>query len=267
MTDLERRLRGAMAASAEPAPAGLLEGIHRRHRRHHRRLAAACAAVVAFAVAGTLVSRVMLDGPAGTGPSGGAPAATGPAVPPPATPAAPVTAVAGTVLRDCQSSNYGTLGSHWKASSVHAGPVWFIYARPRGTASSGHRLGTGKVAVSAMIIAVANGHTAVVSGAPQTRGRFRFLAGFNPDGKPYTLAEGAPGLRLAGLPAGPGRDHRNPGGGRTRADHVLAGLRHRPARLHSPGGALPVRQQAHPGDRGRTCGGCVSWLLSHWAAS
>ena len=115
MTDLERRLRAAMAASAEPAPAGLLEGIHRRHRRHHRRLAAACAAVVAFGVAGTLVSRGVMDGPAGTGPSGGGPAATGPAVLPPATPAAPVTAVAGTVLRDCQSNNNGTLGSGWKA--------------------------------------------------------------------------------------------------------------------------------------------------------
>ena len=203
MTDLERSLRAAMAASAEPAPAGLLEGIRRRHRRHHRRLAAACAAVVAFGVAGTLVSRGVIDGPAGTGPSGGGPAATGPAVLPPATPAAPVTEVAGTVLRDCQSNNYGTLGSDWKASSVHAGPVWFIYARPRGTTPSGHRLSTGKVGGSAMIIAVEDGRTAVVSAAPQTRGRFRFLAGFNPDGKPYTLAEGAPGLTLAGLPAGP----------------------------------------------------------------
>ena len=102
------------------------------------------------------------------------------------------------MLRDCQSNNNGTLGPGWKALSVHAGPVWFIYARPRGTASSGHRLSVGKVAGSAMVIAVNNGRTAVVSAAPQTRGRFRFLAGFNPDGKPYTLAEGAPGLTLAG---------------------------------------------------------------------
>ncbi len=55
-----------------------------------------------------------------------------------------------------------------------------------------------------MIIAVENGHTAVVSAAPQTRGRFRFLAGFNPNGKPYTLAEGAPGLTLAGCSPVPG---------------------------------------------------------------
>ncbi len=97
----------------------------------------------------------------------------------------------------------GTLCSGWKALSVHAGPVWFIYARPRGTASSGHRLSVGKVAGSAMVIAVENGHTAVVSAAPQARGRFRFLAGFNPDGKPYTLAGGAPGLTLASCPPVP----------------------------------------------------------------
>ena len=144
-----------------------------------------------------------MDGPAGTGPAGGGPAATGPAVLPPATPAAPGTAVPGTVLRDCQSNNNGTLGPGWKAHSVHAGPVWFIYARPRGAAPPGHRLSAGKVAGSAMVIAVGNGRTAVVSAAPQIRGRFRFLAGFNANGKPYTLAEGAPGLTLAGCPPVP----------------------------------------------------------------
>ena len=200
MTDAERRLRAAMAASAEPAPAGLLEGIHRRHRRYHRRLAAACAAVVAFGVAGAVVSRGVLDGLAGTGPACGGPAATGPAGLPPSTAA---TAVAGTVVRDCQSNNNGTLGSGWKALSVHAGPVWFIYARPRGTASSGRPLSTGKVAASAMVIAVDNGRTAVVSAAPQIRGRFRFLAGFNASGRPYTLAQGAPSLTLAGCPPVP----------------------------------------------------------------
>ena len=160
----------------------------------------ACAAVVVFGVGGTLVSRGVLDGPAGSGPASSGPASTGPAVLPPA---APVTAVTGTVLRDCQSSNNGTLGPGWKALSVHAGPVWFIYARPRGAPPSGHRLSAGKVAGSAMVIAIDNGRTAVVSAAPQIRGRFRFLAGFNASGRPYTLAEGAPGLTLAGCPPVP----------------------------------------------------------------
>jgi hypothetical protein len=189
MTDVERRLRAAMAASAEPAPAGLLEGIRRRHRRRHRRLAVACAAVVALGAGGTLVSRGVLGGPAGPGRAGPGPAATGP--------------VAGMVLRNCQSNNNGTLGSGWKALSVHAGPVWFIYERPRGAPPSGHPRSAGKVAGSAMVIAIDNGHTAVVSAAPQIRGRFRFLAAFNADGRPYTLAEGAPGLTLSGCPRAP----------------------------------------------------------------
>jgi hypothetical protein len=54
-----------------------------------------------------------------------------------------------------------------------------------------------------MVIAVRNGHTAVVTAAPSLGGRFRFLASFNGSGTPYTLSEGAPGLTLAGCPAGP----------------------------------------------------------------
>jgi hypothetical protein len=203
MTDLERRLRAAMAASAGPAPAGLLDGIHRRHRRHNRRIAVACAAVVAFGVAGTLVARGALAGPAGTRPPAAGPAATGRAAIASATPSSTATGARGTVLRDCQSSNGGTLGSGWKAQSVHAGPVWFMYARPRGTVTPGHQLSAGKVRASAMAIAVENGRRAVVSAAPELDGRFRFLAAFNSGGQPYTLAEGAPGLILAGCPAGP----------------------------------------------------------------
>jgi hypothetical protein len=203
MTDLERRLRAAMAASAGPAPAGLLDGIHRRHRRHNRRIAVACAAIVALGVAGTLITRGVLASPAGTGPPAAGPVATGPAVIPSATPSSTATGAPGTVLRDCQSSDGGTLGRGWKAQSIHAGPVWFMYERPRGTVPPGHRLSTGKVRGSGMVIAVENGHTAVVSAAPELGGRFRFLASFNSGGQPYTLAEGAPGLTLAGCPAGP----------------------------------------------------------------
>jgi hypothetical protein len=118
-------------------------------------------------------------------------------------PSSTATGAPGTVLRDCQSNNGGTLSSDWKAQSVHAGPVWFIGARPPGTGSPGHRLSTGKVRASAMVIAVENGRTAVVRAAPELGGRFRFLASFHGGGQPYTLAEGAPGLTLAGCPAGP----------------------------------------------------------------
>jgi hypothetical protein len=207
MTDFERRLRAAMAAAAEPAPAGLLDGIHRRHRRHVRRVATACVAVVAVGIAGTLVTRgVLAAGPGGPGPGGTGPAATGPAVSPAAVPSSTGTAGPGTVLRDCLSNNNGTLGSDWKAQSVHAGPVWFIYARPA-TPSSSHRLTVGKTRASAMVIAVRNGRTAVVTAAPSLGGRFRFLASFNGGGTPYTLSEGAPGITLAGCPASPVGHH------------------------------------------------------------
>jgi hypothetical protein len=200
MTDFERRLRDVMAASAEPPPTGLLEGIRRRHRRHVLRVAAACVAVAAIGVAGTLVTRGTLAGPAGTGPA--APAATGAAIVPSAVPTSTATAAPGTVLRDCQSNNNGTLGSNWETHSVHAGPVWFISMRPRGTPSSGQQLTVGKLTSSAMVIAISNGRTAVVTAARATSGRFRFLANFNSGQQPYTLAEGAPGLTLAGCPAG-----------------------------------------------------------------
>src|SRR5580704_3796729 len=201
MTDFERRLRAAMAAAAGPAPAGLLDGIHRRHRGHVRRVAAACVAVLAVGVAGTLVTRgVLAAGPAGRGPGGTGPVSTGPAVTPAAVPSSTATGAPGTVLRDCQSNNFGTLGSDWKARSVPAGPVWFIYARPA-TSSPSHRRTVEKIRASAMIIAVRDGRTAVVTAAPSLGGRFRFLAGFNNSGTPYTLSEGAPGLTLAGCPA------------------------------------------------------------------
>ena len=207
MMDFERRLRAAMAAAAEPAPAGLLDGIHRRHRRHVRRVATACVAVVAVGVAGTLVTRgILATGPAGRGPAGTGPAVTGPAVSPAAVPSSAGTGAPGTVLLDCQSSTGGTMSSDWKARSVHAGPVWFIYARPAAP-SPGHRLAVGKTRASAMVIAVRNGHTAVVRAAPSLGGRFRFLAVFNNNVTPYTLSEGAPGLTLRGCPASPAGHH------------------------------------------------------------
>jgi hypothetical protein len=104
------------------------------------------------------------------------------------------------VRRDCADNNNGTLGRNWKAQSVHAGPVWFIYVRSNRAGSSRSRLTTGQPAASAMVIAVRNGRTAVVTAAPALGGRLRFLGDFNTSGVPYTLSEGAPALRLVGCP-------------------------------------------------------------------
>jgi hypothetical protein len=203
VTDFERWLRATMAAAAEPPPAGLLDGIRHRHRRHVRRVGAAYVVAVAVAgIAAPLVTRGILAGPAGIGPA--APTGSSPAVTiPQAVPTATPTAAPGTVLRDCQSNNNGTLGSDWKAFSVHAGPVWFIYARPKSSSLSSQRLAVGKLTASAMVIAVSNGRTAVVTDGAAAGGRFRFLASFNSQGNPYTLTEGAPGLTLVGCPAVP----------------------------------------------------------------
>jgi len=95
------------------------------------------------------------------------------------------------------------MSSNWQADSVHAGPVWFIFMRPKNTASSSQRLVAGKLTSAAMAIAISNGRTAVVTAVPATKGRYRFLAHFNNDGSPYTLAEGAPGLTLVGCPVSP----------------------------------------------------------------
>lgn len=189
MTEFERRLRAAMAAAAEPPPAGLLDAIRRRHRRHVRRVGAGClGAVAAIAIAVPLLTHGIVTGPV-----------TRPSAAPRVSPAGP----AGAVRRDCANNNNGTLGRNWKAYSVHAGPVWFIYARSNGARSLRSGLTVGKPTASAMVIAIRNGRTATMTDAAAAGGRFRFLANFNGNGKPYTMTEGAPSLTMSGCPAGP----------------------------------------------------------------
>jgi hypothetical protein len=198
--------------------------------------------VVAVGIAGPAVTRgILATAPAGRGPGGSGPVATGPAVSPAAVPSSTATGAPGTVIRDCQSANGGTLGSNWKAQSVHAGPVWFIYARPA-SASPSHRLAVGKTRASAMAIAVRNGHTAVVTAAPSLGGRFRFLAVFNNNWTPYTLSEGAPGITLTGCPAGPAAHHipaRYAPGLTMFWEGYVTDLR----------GCIPVKVRASPGSR------------------
>jgi hypothetical protein len=194
MTEFERRLRAAMAAAAEPPPAGLLDAIRRRHRRHVRRVGAACVgAVTAVAIAVPLVTHGIVTRPADRGPASH----------PSALPRVPPAGPPGAVRRDCANNNNGTLGRNWKTYSVHAGPVWFIYVRSNGARSLRSGLTVGKPAASAMVIAIRNGRTATVTDAAAAGGRFRFLAGFNGNGKPYTMTEGAPSLTMSGCPASP----------------------------------------------------------------
>ncbi len=121
---------------------------------------------------------------------------------PTATPTAVPTAAPGTVLRDCQNNNNGTLGPDWKAQSIHAGPVWFIFARGSKSFPRGQRLARGLVSAGAFVIAVSNGRTAIVTDTPAVARRFRFLAGFT-GSSAYHTRVGEPGLTLVGCPAGP----------------------------------------------------------------
>lgn len=221
MSDFERRLREAMTAAAEPPPGGLMAAIRRRHRRHVWRLRTACvAAVAAVGIAVPLITHGVTGGSAGSGPAGGGPAApaTSPAVVmPTATPTPVPTAAPGTVLRDCQNSEGGTVSSNWKAQSIHAGPVWFMFARGSHSWPVSRRLAGGQVTPSALVIAVANGHRAIVTDAPAAGSRFRFLAsmsgstvagGLPPPGGSQNLGPavphvGAPGVTLVGCPASP----------------------------------------------------------------
>jgi hypothetical protein len=220
MSDFERRLREAMSAAAEPPPGGLMAAIRRRHRRHVWRLGTACvAAVAAVGIAVPLITNAMA-GPAGHRPAGIGPVApaTSPAVVmPTATPTAVPTAAPGTVLRDCQNNNNGTLSSGWKAQSIHAGPVWFIFARGSHSWPQSRRLAGGRMTYSAFVIAIANGRRAIVTDAPAAGSRFRFLAsmsgstvegGLPPPGSSHDLGPavphvGAPGLTLIGCPVYP----------------------------------------------------------------
>jgi hypothetical protein len=257
MTEFERRLRAAMAAAAEPSPAGLLDAIRRRHRRHVRRVGAACVgAVAAVAIAVPLVTQGLLTGPAGRGRGGSLPGASSPGRSASVLPSVPSPAPPGTVRRDCANNNNGTLGRNWKARSVHAGPVWFIYARSSRARSSRSRLTTGQPAGSAMVIAVRNGHTATVTDGPAAAKRFRFLAWFNGNQKPYTMAEGAPNLFLSGCPVSPVGTHipesYAPGLTMFWQGYVTDLRGCVPLDVHGSPGARPIRVTVPAG--GATCG-------------
>jgi hypothetical protein len=235
MNDFEGRLRAAMHGAAEQwsdelrsteqrsgqrMSASLLSGIRRRHRGHVRRLGAGCAAVAAaIAVAVPPLTHTLWAGPgqAGHGSAGRpvAPATTAPgSATPAASPATSPTSAPGTVLRDCDSANWGQLPSNWRAGSLAAGPVWFVYDRPHGYVHEGGSYskagairtgGTPRVGV--MIVEVAFGATAVIEVDRASQSYFRLLPGFYRGGGSYSLRDGVTELTLTscprGTPAGP----------------------------------------------------------------
>ncbi len=227
MDDFERRLAAAMSATASPSPAGLLEGIRRRHRRHVIRVIAGLAAVVAaIALAAPPAAHALRSATGGPGPavgqvspspcpsvfqaSFGCARRVGPsASASPQTcpvfcgpPASAARAAPGTMLRDCQSENGGDQEiPGYRPRSVRAGPVWFVWARTRNRHwTPGQPLGNGQLAAGAGPIAVQAGATAVVRVAPAARSRFQFLRTFNTAGR-YRLRAGPDGITFAACPS------------------------------------------------------------------
>ncbi len=185
MDDLERWLRESMQAATQDPPQNLLTGVWRRRRTHLRRVAAAgAAALAAIAIAVPSVFASTTSGP-GTGSAAG-----------PATPGA----APGSELLKCgaysdRGISGGELDAHWKAASIQAGPVWFVYARD-GLWRSSQRLHDGRLHdVAGVVLAVRNASTAEVTTSQP--GQFRFMTSKNASGT-YTLRDGVAGITLVG---------------------------------------------------------------------
>jgi hypothetical protein len=189
MSGFEDRLRAAMESSVagEHAPAGLLEGIRRRHRRHLARVAVAWAALLLAGVAAIPPSRAALLGH-------GALPVRSPATLGPVPRRAP--AVRGQSY-SCTSGGAGSLGPHWRQDAAHAGPVWFI----NDAISPGFRFRTkdGMLKAVPIIVAVPNGTTAYVKPVGSQARQFRFLPGFNRANR-YTLHDGKTEATFTGCP-------------------------------------------------------------------
>jgi hypothetical protein len=191
MSELEDRLRAALAEFTEQSPAGLLDAVRRRHRRRTMR---AGAGLLAVAVAPALAVPP-LAGALGTGPGG---AASGRGhnshtvlVPAP-----------GTVLSDCRTgpANLGALGTNWRSHEVvmaHGGPVWFL--------SGGYGHGPLRLFVAIVVLSgMRPGSLAAVRVAPAGRGYLRFLYGprdsMNPQHARYTMRTGEAGVTFEACP-------------------------------------------------------------------
>lgn len=209
MSELENRLHAAMQTfAAEPPPAGLLDGVRRRHRRHLARLAAACAvAVLTVAVGAQPVAHALLAAPAHPASAGQLdhqPTRHGQAAAPAAAP--------GTVLSGCASANVGSIGAHWSSGTMVrrlAGQtLWFI------SEGSGRARGLTLYPGVMVLNGARPGTTVIVEVARSGLGLLRFLYG--PDdaidpGPSYTMRSGENGVTFVACPGGSGPAPEPPG--------------------------------------------------------
>ncbi len=159
--------------------------------------------VVVVVAAGLIavIATLVLTGSGGrraAGPPGGSTALAAPSP----------TAAPGTVLLTCDSANWGQLASNWRAGSLLAGPLWFVYGRQFGYVHyGGSQAGgrairrPGKLRLGVMIAEVTSGSTVVMKSAAEARSYFRFLDGFGP-GVGYKLPAGDTGFTFISCPRG-----------------------------------------------------------------
>jgi hypothetical protein len=120
-------------------------------------------------------------------------------------------AAPGTLLLTCDSANGGGLGSHWRAGSLRAGPLWFVYGRRQGYVHDGTWPAAGRATsrsgqrrTGVMIIEVAPGSTVVMKAAAAAWPYFRFVDGFGSVAH-NKRAAGEPGFTFVACPRGSGR--------------------------------------------------------------
>jgi hypothetical protein len=106
-----------------------------------------------------------------------------------AAPSSSQTSAPGTVLLSCQSANWGQLGPNWRAGSVKAGPLWFVYGGQDGYVHIGRFLSQGrdvpgraKAIGGVMIIEVADGPAVTMKAVPRSQSYFRLFDGFHSGG-------------------------------------------------------------------------------------
>ncbi len=187
MDDLERWLRATMQAATQDPRRNLLTGVWLRRAQMRRVRTAAAAALAAITIAVPSVLASTTSGPRTVSPVN----------------AATPRAATGSELLKCgaysdRGISGGELGAHWKAASIQAGPVWFVYARD-GMWRSSQLLPDGRLRdVAGVVLAVRNGSTAEITTAQP--GRFRFMTSDNASGT-YVLRDGVAGITLVGCPS------------------------------------------------------------------
>jgi hypothetical protein len=205
--------RPASDRPASDRPAAVLLAVAARHAQYVRRRAVACgvAGVVVLAAVWPVTSALRGGPPrhgitashqeitASRSPLISAVSGLG-SVPGPSPVGPAVHRAAGTILRECQDANNGQLSAHWRAYSVRAGPVWFMFGRTPGVWAASHRLAYDQLSGQAGVVAIRAGQRAVVRVTGPARARFHFLPGFN-NSDVYTLRGGLPGLTLGGCPS------------------------------------------------------------------